>query len=95
MKYYMPMTKNQILGKFKEDTYQLLTIEGDDFTQLKGLFKIGDKILESFDVTLIVSSNQHDFSTYYGLEILDSDFNKFPEIEQESITIAEEQGYDV
>jgi hypothetical protein len=90
-----PMTLGQIHQKIDEDTIQLLTIEGDDFTQIKGLTQIANKIFEKFpEMDLYISSNAHDFGTYYGLEVPDSQFAKWSDIEDESLIIAEELGYE-
>lgn len=97
MIYDIPMTLSQIenkLGRGK-DCYQLLTIEGDDFSQIKGLVQIAKKILEKYpQMDMYISSNDHDFGTYYGLEVDDQYLND-TDIEDVSISIAEELGYDV
>lgn len=96
MLYDMPMTQYQIENKLGENCFQLLTIEGDDFTQLRGLSKIGEKINHQFpEIDLYISSNEHDFGTYYGLEVADSALEKYDDLEMDSLRIAEELGYDI
>lgn len=98
MLHDIPMTLSQIRNtKLKpgQDCYQLLTIEGDDFTQIKGLTQIANKIMEKYPkMDLFISSNSHDFGTYYGLEVEDS-WLECSDIEDESIMIAEDFGYDI
>jgi len=98
MLHDMPMTLRQIRDtKLKpgQDCYQLLTIEGDDFTQIIGLTEIAKKLLEKYPkIDLFISSNAHDFGTYYGLEVEDS-WLGCTDIEDESFIIAEELGYDI
>ncbi len=96
MLHDIPLTLRQINNKFGEDCLQLLTLEGDDFTQIKGLTDIANNILKVYpDIELVISSNGHDFGTYYGLEILNSSFEKHHDMESESFRIAEELGYDI
>lgn len=91
-----PKTLSQIRAASGEDCFQLLTIDGDDFSQIKGLTEIGNKIKEKYpDMRLYISSNPHDFGTYYGLEVNDSDFEIWPDIECESLAIADQLGYDI
>ena len=91
-----PKTLQQIRQLAGEDCYQLLTIEGDDFTQIKGITRIAEKLSEKYpDARFFISSNPHDFGTYYGLEILDSDMSKYSDVEDESLLVAEELGYDI
>jgi len=97
MLHDMPMTLSQIRNKMgsDKDCYQLLTIEGDDFTQIKGITEIAKKVLVKYPkMDLYISSNAHDFGTYYGLEVEDS-WLECSEIEDEAITIALELGYDI
>ena len=98
MLYDMPMTQRQIRDtklKIGQDCYQLLSIEGDDFEQIKGLTKIAEKLIEKYPkMDLYISSNAHDFGTYYGLEVEDS-WLSASDIEDESLIIAEELGYDI
>ena len=97
MLHDMPMTQNQIrtkLGKDK-DCYQLLTLEGDDFTQIKGITHIANTMIEKVpELDLFISSNAHDFGTYYGLEIDDSQLEKY-NAEELSLIVVEELGYDI
>lgn len=91
-----PKTIRQINAHYKEDCFQLLTLEGDHFSQIKGINTIAKKLEEKFpNIKLCLSSNDHDFGTYYGLEILDSSFKEYPQIENDSFVIAEELGYDI
>lgn len=91
-----PKTLSQIVVGAGEDCFQLLTIEGDDFSQIKGITEIGNKVLEKFpEARLFISSNPHDFGTYYGLEVIDSDMEKYPDIENDSLVIAEQLGYEI
>lgn len=95
MLYDYPLTLGQINNKLGEDCYQLLTIDGNDFEQLKGLTKISNKLMETYDIDFYISSNPHDFGTYYGLEVSDTNLRKYPDLEEFSIIIAEELGYDI
>ncbi len=91
-----PKTQSQIRSKIGEDCFQLLTVEGDDFLQIKGIGTIATKVLDKFpEAELFISSNAHDFGTYYGLEVSDSSFAKFPEIENDALVIADDLGYDI
>ncbi len=90
-----PLRLSQIRKILKHDCYQLCTVEGDDFTQLKNLGKIAKEILKEHpDVRLFISSNDHDFGTYYGLEISDEDFELY-DIEDEIYTISEKLKIDI
>ena len=102
MLYDMPQTLSQIRNKLDStsdkscaDTYQLLTIEGDDFTQIRGLTEIAEKILVKYPkMNLYISSNAHDFGTYYGLEICEL-WLGISDIEDDALLIAEELGYEI
>jgi len=91
-----PKSLSMIRNSIGEDCFQLLTIEGDDFNQIKGIGIIAEAVLKKFpNAKLYISSNAHDFGTYYGLEVADSSFEENPEIENDSLVIAEELGYDI
>jgi len=90
-----PKTIQSIENKLGCDCYQLLTLEGDDFSQIKGLTEIGNTLLKEFPkVSLFISSNAHDFGTYYGLEVSEKDLET-TDIEDRSIVVAEELGFEI
>ena len=76
------------------DTFQLISIEGDEEEQINGLIKIGEKILEDYDVRLWISRNPHDYGDYFGLEILDENLSRNPRIESKVFEIAEKLGFE-
>lgn len=49
------------------DTFQLISIEGEEKNQIDGLIKIGEEILKDYDVRLWISRNPHDYGDYFGL----------------------------
>jgi len=90
-----PRTMQSIENKLGCGCYQLLTIEGDNFSQIKGLTQIGNELLKEFtNVSLFISSNAHDFGTYYGLEVSEKDLEIY-DIEDRSIVVAEELGFEI
>ena len=91
----MPKSLRQINVKNKADVFQLCTTEGDDFTQIKNLSIIAEELLKVFNVKLYISDNPHDFGNYYGLEVCEKDFEKYPEIEMRTIEIADKLGIGV
>jgi hypothetical protein len=76
------------------DTFQLISIEGDQEEQINGLIQIGDELLKDYDVRLWISRNPHDLGDYFGLEILDENLTRNPTIESKVFEIAELLGYE-
>ena len=95
MLYDYPVTQGQIRNKLGEGCFQLLTIEGNDFEQLSGLTEIANALMKDYNIDFYISSNPHDFGTYYGLEISDSNLEKYPDLEMDSIRVAEDLGYGI
>lgn len=84
-----------IRNSVHSDVTQLLTIEGEWDEQVEGLIVIGKELLKRFpDIVLHISTNPHDYGSYAGLEIEDEGLTKYPEIENDSLVIAEELGYE-
>lgn len=76
------------------DTFQLITIDGNEEEQIEGLIQIGDEILKEYDVRLWISRNPHDYGDYFGLEILDENLSRNPTIESKVFGIAEKFGFE-
>lgn len=75
------------------DTFQLISIEGDEEEQINGLIKIGEELLKDYDVRLWISRNSCDHGDYFGLEILDENLIRNPRIESKVFEIAEKLGF--
>ncbi len=71
------------------DTFQLISIDGDEEEQINGLIQIGDELLKDYDIRLWISRNHHDYGDYFGLEILDENLSRNPTIETKVFDIAE------